>query len=270
MKTQSHFTGMKPLRFGVILLALAGTAAAQDSAYKALRLLASERGRPLLNKVIEVVGSHGTPQPVKWKVTVDDPLARGGVREFEISGGKIVSERAPVRLYVGAGAPELIDFSRLNLDSTGAFDLANKEAVREQAGFDSVDYALRPDEDTGTPTWALHLVSSSGREVTLFIAADTGRIVRTTGMRGGPSREQRPDIADRPQPRSGEPEPGQHDASWSESGGFVGHLERFDARMRRHLAHAGGSVEEFFTGNRTIDRNYRDPDENLVEQPQDR
>jgi hypothetical protein len=268
MNPRSHFNRMKPLHLGVILLALSSAAMAQDSAYKALRTLASERGQSVLNKAIEVAGSRGMPQPVKWKILLDDPLARAGVREFEISGGRIVSERAPVRLYVGTGGPRLIDFSKLNLDSAGAFTVAEKEAVRARVGFDSVDYVLRTDEETGTPTWALRLLSSNRREVgVVFVAADSGRVVRVTGMRGGEPPGPEPGAA-RPRPRSGEPEIERRDTRYDDGGGVRGHLERFHQRMTRRLLRSHEAVQEFFTGSRN-GRDYRDsPDyEDTVEPP---
>jgi hypothetical protein len=257
MNRQSHFQHiMKTFILGVTLGVLVCTATAQDTAYKALRLLASAHGQSVLNKVVEVAGSRGTPQPAKWKITLDDPMSRSGVREFEISGGRIISERAPTRLY--AGAARLMNFSKLNLDSDGAFTVANKQAVRAQIGFDTVDYVLRMDEDTDTPTWALRLITGGGRQTgTIFIAAESGHIVRTSGMSEatGGDREY---VRERPQPRSGEPDNVSSETDEDHGGGVFDHLKRFHERMKRRMARDHDTVEEFFTGRSAGDRDYRD------------
>jgi outer membrane autotransporter protein len=154
-----------------------------------------------------------------------------------------------------------MNFSKLNLDSDGAFTVANKEAVRGRVGFDTVDYVLQMDEETDSPTWALRLLTSDGRTAgTLFVAADSGRVTRTTGM-GAAGGSDASHVEPRPQPRSGEPALEPRDADNTSGGGAAGHLERFRDRMKRHMIRDGAAMQEFFTGRRTIDREYRDPAE---------
>jgi len=116
---------MKALWIITVLLLAQGFCYGRDSAYKALRI-AGGGDQSVLNHVIEVRGVKGDPQPPVWKIVVDDPNARGGVRELEVSGGKIVSEHAPVRNYAGSSAGTAMDFKRLNLDSEGAFTMRTR------------------------------------------------------------------------------------------------------------------------------------------------
>jgi hypothetical protein len=152
-----------------------------DSAYQALRVVGSQRGPDALKHVIEVEGRDGAPQPVSWRVVLDDPAARGGVREIEVAHGKIVSEHTPIRAYSGSSAGALIDFHKLNLDSSGAFSVAEKEAQKAHVGFDSVDYTLRTsDGPDANPVWVLHMMDTDHHSIgTLSVAADTGSIVAT-------------------------------------------------------------------------------------------
>ena len=46
------------------------------------------------------VAHNGDPQPETWRILLDDPKAGGGVREVEVSNGKIISERTPLRSAV--------------------------------------------------------------------------------------------------------------------------------------------------------------------------
>src|SRR5215216_6543442 len=66
-----------------------------DTAYKALRVFGKQAGDKLLNRVVELRGRNGVPQPDVWKVIASDPGARGGLVEAEVQRGKIISQRTP-------------------------------------------------------------------------------------------------------------------------------------------------------------------------------
>ena len=65
----------------------------QATAYDALRVVGKQFGREAVNRVISVTGVNGDPQPETWKVLLEDRGSRGGVREVEVAGRHIVSER---------------------------------------------------------------------------------------------------------------------------------------------------------------------------------
>ena len=152
--------------------------AASETAYEALRVVGASRGQDALKHVIEVEGRGGVPEPTAWRVVLDDPAARGGVRELEVAHGQIVSEHTPVNAYSGSSAGALIDFSKLNLDSAGVFTVAEKLAEHAHIGFDAVDYTLRTgDGADASPVWVLHLVDESRHSVgRVSVAADTGAV----------------------------------------------------------------------------------------------
>jgi hypothetical protein len=160
------------------LPALAGP----DTAYQALRTVGTERGADSLKHVIEVEGRGGVPQPVVWRIVLDDPTATGGVRELDVDNGKIVAEHTPVKAYSGSTAGALIDFKKLNLDSAGAFTVAEKEAQKAHIGFDTVDYTLRTgDGPDANPVWVIHMMDESRHSVgDLTVAADSGAIVASS------------------------------------------------------------------------------------------
>src|ERR1700736_6123825 len=153
-------------RLFVLVMAVAfapGFVTAQDTAYKALRVVGAQRGEKALSQVTAIVGQSGRPQPVAWRVTLDDPAARGGECEFDIVAGQISSERTPVR-SPAAGLPP-IDLTKLNLDSDGAFRAAEAEASRNQVGFDSANYRLSVDHAWGTPIWTVGVLNYEQRRV---------------------------------------------------------------------------------------------------------
>ncbi len=224
------------------LLLLPMTALASDTAYEALRTVGVERDRGLLNRVVEVKGESGVPQPETWVVVIDDPLARGGVREIEVANGRVVSERTPVKKYSGISTGTAMNFERLNLDSKGAFTIAEQEAKIARVSFDAVDYILRKDEDRGFPVWKLQLLDPELRRVaTLTIAADTGAVL---------GREfQQPELRD--DLRQEESAVKEYVEAGKEEGVHIGR------KIERSFRKVGGSLEEFFTGKRTIDRQER-------------
>jgi hypothetical protein len=121
---------------------------------------------------------------------LDDPRARGGVREVEVANGRVVSERTPVRSIAGSTEGATIDTARLNLDSSGAFAVASHTAERSNSAFATVSYTLRTDQG-GEPIWIVTLVNKSSRPVgTIYVGANRGTVTRTEGMFAGASMDE--------------------------------------------------------------------------------
>jgi hypothetical protein len=176
--------------FAAVLLLVAPALAQQDNAtaYEALRVIGTELGHGALNHVVSITGVKGNPQPEKWKIVLEDPDGRG-VREVEVAEGKIDSEHRPGRSVAGSTEGATIDTSRLNLDSSGAYEVASHTADLSHANFATVDYTLRTDE-RGEPVWIVTLLSRSSRPVgTIHIGAMRGTVKRTEGMFAGATME---------------------------------------------------------------------------------
>jgi len=262
-----------------------GFVKAQDTAYKALRTIGAQRGEKALNQVVAISGQSGRPQPVDWRISLNDRAARGGVRELDIVSGQISSERTPARPDVAGMAP--IDLTKLNVDSDGAFRTAEQEASRNQVGFDSVNYRLALDADSGKPVWTLELFDYEQRPVgRVRIAAGDANVLSATDWvhdRNSVTRrshESDEEALARPQPPPAEsdndyrqPEYRQgdrhHDSSVEDSddqtGETVGertnHFGSSIADFGRSVVHrtarvfqtVGGWFQEKFTGRNTID-----------------
>lgn len=221
------------MKFALIFaILLPWVAFGRDTAYQALRTVGSERSQALLQNVIEVKGRNGGPQPLVWTILLNDPLARGGVREIEVSNGHVTSERTPIKAYSGQGEGIALNFQKLNLDSQGAFALAETEARNARIGFFCVDYNLRCEDTGGAPIWVVQLLDDQQHSVgNVRIAADTGAIVSTTFTKVVNTKSE-----------------------WAAGGGLNGRLKRVGDSVGRSMKHAGGAMEEFFTGERTIDQ----------------
>jgi hypothetical protein len=176
--------------FAVLLLFVAHALAQEENAtaYEALRVVGTELGRGALNHVVSITGVKGNPQPEKWKIILEGPDGRG-VRELDVADGKIGSEHPPDRSVAGSTEGARIDTSQLNLDSSGAYEVASHTADLSHANFATVDYTLRTDE-RGEPTWIVTLLSRSSRPIgTIHIGAMRGTVKRTEGMFAGATME---------------------------------------------------------------------------------
>jgi hypothetical protein len=175
--------------FAALLLSVTPALAQENAtAYEALRVVGSELGRGALNHVVSITGVKGNPQPEKWRIVLEDSDGRG-VREVEVADGKIDSEHQPGRSVAGSTEGATIDASRLNLDSSGAYEVASHTADLSHASFATVDYTLRTDE-RGEPVWIVTLLSRSSRPVgTIHIGATRGTVKRTEGMFAGATME---------------------------------------------------------------------------------
>ena len=209
----------------IIALFLPFAAFGRETAYQALRILGTERSPALLNTAIEVKGLNGTPQPTSWTILLNDPLARGGVREIEIAKGHIVGERTPVKAYSGQGEGIVLNYKSLNLDSEGAFAVAEAEARGAKVGFYGADYLLRCNEGGTAPVWVIQLLDAKLHSIgSVSIAADTGAVISKTF--------------------EGKTTAG----SWAAGGGLKGRLERFGDSVGRSLQHTGDKLQEFWNG----------------------
>lgn len=160
------------------LSALAGASAA--TAYEALRVVGKQKGDALLDRIVEVRGAKGVPQPASWKIVVADSKGSNGAREYEVKGSAIGGEHA----QQNAGTGSSLNMNQLNLDSDGAHTVAEREAKKSGFAYDYVNYVLHP--GTSAPVWEVRLVDEqNGNTAVLTMAADTGKLIKTEGLNRG-------------------------------------------------------------------------------------
>jgi len=244
---------MKPICLLVLGASLAAGlplayAGQQLPAYEALRTVGRDKGDNWLGRLVELRGADGDPQPARWLLTFRDENARGGVREFAVTGQGVVSERTPVR------APQTVDSTvmsarSLNLDSTGAFAAANKQAAAAKVGFSSADYTLQ--NRNGAPVWIVRLFDTSALEVgKVEISAKDGAIVSSLRkpVAAADTAVARPGATPAPRGQGGD----SLGDRWVEGGGLVGHTTRFGEKTWETTTNAatriGESISAFFIG----------------------
>lgn len=194
-------------RLSFLLLFVASSLGAQErgTAYEALRVVGTQFHRAALSRVISVTGVDGDPQPVRWNVLIADRAAPAGMRELIVANGRIVSNRTPSGTVAGSTTGDTIKTSQLNLDSSGAFEVASYTADKSHQNFELVSYALRIN-DRGTPTWIVTIQNQSRRPLgTIHINASKGNVTRVEGMyRGADMAHVEQDPVDRNAPDVGD------------------------------------------------------------------
>ena len=146
------------------------------TAYTALHVMSKALGREALDRVVEVAGRDGAPQPRLWKIVLKEDT---GSREVDVEDGKITAQR-PLTRPPAYATP--IHLSDLNLDSSGAFDASDGQARKVKLRFDSLNYVLRVNEATGKPVWHIELINKEGTGVgTIRVAAHDGTVLSTDG-----------------------------------------------------------------------------------------
>ncbi|MFZ4482932.1 MAG: hypothetical protein ACOYOL_03005 [Chthoniobacterales bacterium] len=193
--------------------------AEQIPACEALRTVGRLQGEARLGSLVEMRGVGGDPQPVQWLLLFKDASARGGIRELTVTKKGITSERTPLQAPATSG---VMAAAGLKLDSTGAFDAANKEAAKIKLGFSSINYQLV--NRSGAPIWVLQLFDHSGSEVGVIdLSAQHGAIVTPLGQttRIVPVSSS---AGSTPRPAASSNSYGE---GWVEGGGLVGHVGRW-------------------------------------------
>jgi hypothetical protein len=247
---------MRTLSLALALAALPSLALAEnDTAYKALRIFGKKFGDQTLNRVVEVRGRAGSPQPQVWKVTATDPSARGGIAEADVQRGKVISQRTPTARG-SSGIP--LDLNQLNLDSDGAFTVANQEMEKRNAPFDRIDFLLRNTAPGRPPVWHLDLYDGANGKIAAFeISADTGAVLdQSIGQaRNGPDEypDDRAYVNGRnqpqPQPRDRERERDYSDSrEYSRPGEPFRGVGDFFHRLGKRMEHRGTQLKHFFGG----------------------
>ena len=240
--------------------------AEENTAYTALRLIGNLRGEEALKQVLAVSGEAGNPQPAMWTIVLDDAAARGGVRELQIVSNQVASERTPVSSELAGG--KTIDLDQLNLDSDGAYQVAEEEAKKNGVSFGQANYRLTVDADTGKPRWVVHLLDAQKQDVGIVrVAADNGTLVSSSnwanGGSGGLASQGSPpnpdqEVLNQTPESSEQPSIHKHSDTDTESGyvrrDYSNGNESISDRARRYgqsMQHYGQSVES------TVERAFR-------------
>lgn len=220
------------MRPSLLLIALTTTAFAAEpsSGLKAAKAIP----KTLAKSFAGLSARGGAPVPEKWLVLVHDAKAAGGVREFTVTSGVVVSTKEGSEFVPTLSAENRIDSAKVRVDSDLAADLVGAYAVTNNSVPASFDFDLRQSGEGATPLWTVAALDASGAKLgSVVIAATTGAVVSHDGFANTPTPADLTAEIGKPASKS--------TASSSEDKKRPGTFHR-----------VGGHLQKFFTGKNTI------------------
>ena len=180
---------MKQPLLRLCLLAALGLAAPLPAdepipARAGLQRLEDRFGREAVERLYEMTGVAGDPQPLEWRVTAPDLRRTDLLHEFWIGDTRATDEGVNDDFYPDRLPKGFFRLSRVKLDSTQAFAITEQIARDAGVGFDVVNYKLHCREYSDEPVWTLTLLDREEVIIgSVHLSADTGKVLRTVWLR---------------------------------------------------------------------------------------
>ena len=160
------------------------TATGAPTAKETISAFSSQRGSAEAGRIIGMVGFYGQDQPPRWVFLQMDQKVPNLLHEFIMENKKIVGERRFWRDPEQDLPTAPIPFSKVAIDSSRAFVLADQAAKKAGLGFDMIHFQLRGRDLRNEPVWVMNLVDSGQKSVgVIYISAITGETLRSVWHR---------------------------------------------------------------------------------------
>lgn len=160
----------------------------QVAALDGLKRLEKAFGRAAISQITEMTGVAGVPQPEEWRVTARDLRRADILHEFWIGENRVTDEGTNDDFYPDKLPKGFFKLSRVKLDSTQAFAMAEQVAREAKIGFDLINYKLHCREYSDEPVWTLTLLDRHDDIVgSVHLSAESGELLRTVWMRRRPN-----------------------------------------------------------------------------------
>src|SRR5204862_2044163 len=88
IRKRGSIPGMLKSFAALLFFASAVFAQANPTAYDALRTVGNQVDRDFVDHAVSVIGADGNPQLSTWRIVIDNPSARGIVREVQVANGR--------------------------------------------------------------------------------------------------------------------------------------------------------------------------------------
>jgi hypothetical protein len=168
---------MRRAIFIAVILAVVPAGLA-ESALDAVKLLPPGEAA----RIARIEGREGSPDPERWYIQTQDPTAENGVHEFVVSNGQIVASRS-VSQFADSLTPGDILGDVTVINSDKAARLACSYAAANSGTFATINYDLRKDPATGTPTWTISCIDATGTKLgSIVVTATTGDVISHDGF----------------------------------------------------------------------------------------
>ncbi len=153
-----------------------------------LSRLEEKFGRDAVDRVFELTGVAGDPQPLEWRVTTHEPGAPHLLHEFWLDRRRATDEGVNDDFYPDRIPKGFFSLARLKVDSTQAFTIVEQIARDAGVGFDAINYKAHCREYSDEPVWTLTLLDKEQEIVgSVHLSGESGTVFRTVWMRRRPN-----------------------------------------------------------------------------------
>jgi hypothetical protein len=232
MKTKAF----SPVRPGLLALCaallLSGAALAQDAstAPQAFQVARGAVSPALQNRVVSIYGLGNPGSIQKWYVIFYDPSVPSHGRAVLVENGAIV-KTYPAEGGVTYHARLAYDPSRITGEEP-VLNAAQNYATRHNIAYDSVRALLKQTSLSRPLRWRVELMDAGKSEGYVMVNAEDDSVAAYVA------------------PESDEP----HHATGTGTGSVAGDAEDFGNDVKNTFLGIGGDLQQFFTGERTVDR----------------
>jgi len=159
---------------GLCVIALAPQLLANQSAMQAVGVLPES----LQNGVVKISADNGNPDPPTWYFICRSSNSDDGIVSVTVQGGAITNQKPSLDMRVLMGGYSSIDFGKVQVDSRGAWNIAERFATSEGKKLGTVSYALQQKGKEATPIWSVWCYAPSGSYIGLLkVLASTGDVI---------------------------------------------------------------------------------------------
>jgi hypothetical protein len=137
------------------------TAQAEDS----MGALANLRAIPaeFQNGIMKLSADNCDPNPDIWYVSAKSDLKKGGIQNFELAAGQVVSSKSSLGLREALTSYKPIDLAKIQFDSRDAFDLVQRYARANDKTIASVSFVLSQQGSAAVPLWSIWCYGPNGK-----------------------------------------------------------------------------------------------------------
>jgi hypothetical protein len=229
-QTRNYFPKFTGWLLGALLLA--GTAWAQDtsSVKQAFAVARNSVGPEMQTRVVSVYGL-GTPDSIqKWYIIFYDPSVPSHGRAVLVENGQIVKSY-DAQGGVTYSSRLTFDPSRITAEQP-ALNAAQNYASKHNLAYTNVRALLKQTSLEKPLRWRIELMNASASEGFVLVNAADDSVAAYV-------------------PHNAE---GARSSGNTPDGGVAGDLEGFGNDVKNTFLGIGGDLQEFFTGERTVDR----------------
>jgi|GEM_PF-670214 len=159
------------------------------SALEAVRVLPAG----LRSTILRVSADNANPDPPAWYFVCRKSHTPDGLVSVTVRGGEVSAPKPSLDLRVAFGENTKIDVSRVQVDSRGAWALAQRYAAEQGGELASASFALSQQGDGAAPVWSVWCYSRDGSYLGLVkILADSGDVVFAERAAPAPAPEPTP------------------------------------------------------------------------------